>query len=171
MFLKKLALAALLGASAMAAVPGEAEARDRHHRHSYHHRDYDRWDDRRDYRRSYYRDNRRDYRSRHRYRCRSSGTTGLIVGGAAGALLGREVDRYGDRTPGTIIGAAAGALLGREVDRGGRCCSPSSQAPGRGARRVPAAVSACPPPPRTLKRSDDGCHGKTCGTTLLERWS
>src|SRR3546814_10819441 len=52
MFLKKLALAALLGASAMAAVSGEAEARDRHHRHSYHHRDYDRWDDRRDYRRS-----------------------------------------------------------------------------------------------------------------------
>jgi len=121
MFLKKLALAALLGASAMAAMPGEAEARDRHHRSSYHHRDYDRWDDRRDYRRSYYRDNRRYYRPRHRYRCRSSGTTGLIVGGAAGALLGREVDRYGDRTPGTIIGAAAGALLGREVDRGGRC--------------------------------------------------
>src|SRR3546814_8425112 len=82
MFLKKLALAALLGVSAMAAVPSEAEARDRHHRHShYQHRDNDRWDDRRDYRRDYrrshYRD-RRDYRPRHRYRCRSSGTTGLI---------------------------------------------------------------------------------------------
>ena len=53
---------------------------------------------------------------------RGSGTTGLIVGGAAGALLGREVDRYGDRLPGTIIGGAAGALIGREIDRGGRRC-------------------------------------------------
>ena len=46
----------------------------------------------------------------------------LIVGGAAGALLGREVDRYGDRVPGTIIGGAAGALIGREIDRGDRRC-------------------------------------------------
>src|SRR3546814_15071502 len=119
MFLKKLALAALLGASAMAAVPGEAEARDRHHRHSYHHRDYDRWDDRRDYRRSYYRDNRRDYRSRHRYRCRSSGTTGLIVGGAAGALLGREVDRYGTRHP-ARKSVVEGQGVAERVERGGR---------------------------------------------------
>lgn len=51
--------------------------------------------------------------------CRkSNGTTGLIVGGAAGALLGREIDGGRDRTFGTILGAAAGALLGREVQRG-----------------------------------------------------
>ncbi|MBL0916034.1 MAG: glycine zipper 2TM domain-containing protein, partial [Sphingopyxis sp.] len=37
-------------------------------------------------------------------------------------LIGREVDRYGDRVPGTIIGGAAGALIGRELDRGGRRC-------------------------------------------------
>ncbi len=121
--MKKLALTALIGISAVAALPADAEARDRHHRHSsYYDRDHDRWDGRRDYRRSHYRDGRRYYRSRDHYRCRrSSGTTGLIVGGAAGALLGREVDRDGDRTPGTIVGAAAGALLGREIDRGGRC--------------------------------------------------
>lgn len=47
------------------------------------------------------------------------GTTGLIVGGVAGALLGRTIDTRGDRTVGTLGGAAAGALLGREVDRGG----------------------------------------------------
>lgn len=57
-----------------------------------------------------------------RYYCRKkNGTTGLIVGAAAGALLGREVDRSGERTTGTILGAAAGALLGRSVDRGSRC--------------------------------------------------
>ena len=55
-----------------------------------------------------------------RYRCRRpDGTTGLIIGGAAGALLGREVAGRGDRTLGTILGGAAGALVGREVERGG----------------------------------------------------
>lgn len=124
MFLiKRLALTALMGVSAMVALPADAEARDRHHRHSYsHHRDNDRWHDRRDYRRDYRRSHYRDRRYyRSGYRCRGSGTTGMIIGGAAGALLGREVDRYGDRAPGTIVGAAGGALLGREVGRGRRC--------------------------------------------------
>ncbi len=59
--------------------------------------------------------------SRGRYRCRRpDGTVGLIVGGAAGALIGREIDGGRDRTTGTIVGAAAGALLGREIDRGSR---------------------------------------------------
>ena len=49
---------------------------------------------------------------------RSNGTTGLIVGGAGGALIGRAIDTRGSRTTGTILGAAAGALLGREVERG-----------------------------------------------------
>jgi outer membrane lipoprotein SlyB len=60
-----------------------------------------------------------------RYYCkRSNGTTGLLIGGAAGALVGRAIDTQGSRTTGTILGAAAGALLGREVDRnrsGARC--------------------------------------------------
>jgi outer membrane lipoprotein SlyB len=56
--------------------------------------------------------------SRGRYRCkRSNGTTGLIVGAAGGALVGRAIDTRGERATGTILGAAAGALLGRHVDR------------------------------------------------------
>jgi hypothetical protein len=56
-----------------------------------------------------------------RLRCRrSNGTTGLIVGAAGGALIGRAVDTHGERTTGTVIGAAAGALLGRSVDRNRR---------------------------------------------------
>lgn len=55
--------------------------------------------------------------------CRKKdGTTGLIIGGAAGALLGREIDGGHNRALGTILGAAGGALLGREVDRGGSRC-------------------------------------------------
>jgi len=54
--------------------------------------------------------------------CRKKdGTTGLIIGGAAGALIGREVDGGRDRTLGTILGAAAGALIGKEIDGGTRC--------------------------------------------------
>jgi uncharacterized protein YcfJ len=53
-----------------------------------------------------------------RWRCkRSNGTTGLLVGAAGGALVGRAIDTHGERATGTIIGAAAGALLGRSIDR------------------------------------------------------
>lgn len=61
--------------------------------------------------------------SQGRYRCkRPDGTTGLIVGGAAGALVGRAVDTKGERATGTILGAAAGALLGRSVERSRSRC-------------------------------------------------
>ncbi|KQM18330.1 glycine zipper 2TM domain-containing protein [Novosphingobium sp. Leaf2] len=88
-----------------------------------------------DYRRGYGNDYRNDRYQRSAYRqnswrgndgryyCRrSNGTTGLLVGGAAGALLGRGIDGGRDRTVGTLIGGVAGALLGREVDRGGSSC-------------------------------------------------
>jgi outer membrane lipoprotein SlyB len=53
-----------------------------------------------------------------RYYCkRSNGTVGMLVGGAAGALVGRAIDTNGSRATGTIVGAAAGALLGREVQK------------------------------------------------------
>ena len=62
--------------------------------------------------------------SQGRLRCkRKNGTTGLIVGGAAGALAGRAIDTRGERTTGTVLGAVAGALAGREIDRSrGRRC-------------------------------------------------
>jgi len=61
--------------------------------------------------------------SQGRLRCkRPDGTTGLIVGAAGGALLGRAIDRHGDRATGTILGAAAGALVGRQIERGGSRC-------------------------------------------------
>jgi hypothetical protein len=57
-----------------------------------------------------------------RYYCRRpDGTTGAIVGGGAGALIGRGFDTRGERGTGTIIGAIAGALLGRAIERGPRC--------------------------------------------------
>ncbi len=71
------------------------------------------------------------YRKRYAYRewrgrdgrtyCRKpDGTTGLVVGGVAGALVGRTIDTRGDRTAGTLLGAAAGALAGREIERSGK---------------------------------------------------
>ena len=53
-----------------------------------------------------------------RYYCkRSDGTTGLIVGAAAGGLLGNVVDGGDNRLAGTLIGGALGALAGREIDQ------------------------------------------------------
>jgi hypothetical protein len=53
-----------------------------------------------------------------RYYCRrSDGTTGLVVGAGAGALLGRAIDGGRNRAGGTIVGGVLGALIGREVER------------------------------------------------------
>ena len=64
--------------------------------------------------------------SQGRLRCkRRNGTTGMIVGAAGGALVGRAIDSHGSRATGTIVGAAAGALIGRSIDRnrkGGYYC-------------------------------------------------
>jgi hypothetical protein len=49
---------------------------------------------------------------------RSDGTTGAIVGGGAGALVGRGFDRHGERATGTIIGAVIGALIGHAAEQG-----------------------------------------------------
>ena len=70
----------------------------------------------------HYHDNGRAYYN-NGYRCRrGNGTTGLILGGAAGALLGRAIDGGRNRTLGTVAGAAGGALLGREIQRSSRRC-------------------------------------------------
>ena len=68
--------------------------------------------------------NTRTWRGRDgQYHCqKKDGTTGLIIGAAAGALLGREVDGGQNRTLGTILGGAAGALLGKEIAQGGSRC-------------------------------------------------
>ena len=137
--LSKFTLGAAASLAALVALPGAAQADHRDRYDGYY---GDRYDGRyydgyrryrpgdyyggRDYRRGYdrygygrgYRD--RYYRGQ---RC-GSGTTGAIVGGAAGALIGREVARdgrryrrRGDGTVGAIIGGAVGALVGREIDR------------------------------------------------------
>jgi hypothetical protein len=68
--------------------------------------------------------NDRIYRgSDNRYYCkRDDGTTGLIVGGIAGGVLGHVIAPRGSKTLGTIIGAGGGALLGRAVDDGDIVC-------------------------------------------------
>lgn len=68
--------------------------------------------------------NERIYRGQdNRYYCRrSDGTTGLIVGGLAGGLLGNQLAGGGSRTLGTLLGGAAGAAIGNSVDRGRVIC-------------------------------------------------
>jgi hypothetical protein len=57
-----------------------------------------------------------------RYYCRrDDGTTGLIVGGVAGGVLGSIIAPGDSRTLGAIIGAGAGALIGRAIDDGVEC--------------------------------------------------
>jgi len=77
------------------------------------------------YRGDYVGPNTRIWRGRdNRYYCRrDNGTTGLLIGGAAGAVIGSEVaGRGGDRTLGALLGGLGGALLGREIDRSDYRC-------------------------------------------------
>ena len=58
-----------------------------------------------------------------RYYCRrSDGTTGLIIGGIAGGVLGNVIAPGDSKTIGTILGGAAGAILGRSIDRDNITC-------------------------------------------------
>jgi hypothetical protein len=53
-----------------------------------------------------------------RYYCRrSDGTTGLIVGAAAGGILGNVIDGGRSRVLGTLLGGAGGAVAGRAVEQ------------------------------------------------------
>ena len=67
-------------------------------------------------------DNDRVYRGRDgRYYCRrSDGTTGLIVGGVAGGVLGNIIAPGGSKTLGTVLGAIGGAAIGTAADSGGK---------------------------------------------------
>lgn len=63
-------------------------------------------------------DQSREYRGKDRryyQNCKkSSGTTGLLAGGAGGALVGNAL---GGGTVGTIAGGVGGALLGKHLDK------------------------------------------------------
>jgi hypothetical protein len=76
--LKKFTLGALAAVTAASAFPAAAQAQY--------------------YRDGYYQDRSYQGRSYHRPYRRCSGTTGTIIGGAGGALLGRELAGRGDRT-------------------------------------------------------------------------
>ncbi len=113
--LKKITIGAVLAASAMTAVPTAAVASHDGYYDSRYERSYrgDRY-----YSRDGYYQGRSAYRGDRYYRGRRcSGTTGTIIGGAGGALLGREIAGRGNRTTGLILGGAVGALLGREVGK------------------------------------------------------
>jgi hypothetical protein len=68
--------------------------------------------------------NDRIYRgSDNRYYCRrDDGTTGLIVGGISGGVLGSIIAPGGSKTLGAILGAAGGAILGKKIDDGDIVC-------------------------------------------------
>ncbi len=134
---------AAIAAITLSAVPATAQHHNRHDNNSrgnwqrYKNYDYNRpepgqrsYDASRYYREgSNYRERRltrndRIYRgSNGRYYCRrNDGTTGLIVGGVAGGLLGNSIAGRGDGLLGTLLGAAAGGALGNAVDRGNVRC-------------------------------------------------
>jgi len=141
--MRKLILAGVLAAVVAPAMPAVADpppwapahgrrAKEREWREDRHY-DHDRRDGY--YADDHYRDNRsyrvrrlgpndRIYRGRDgRYYCRrNDGTTGLIIGGLAGGLLGNTIAPGGSKTLGTILGGGAGALLGRAIDRDGVSC-------------------------------------------------
>ncbi|MEZ5708593.1 MAG: glycine zipper 2TM domain-containing protein [Blastomonas sp.] len=96
--------------------PGDYYRGDRHDRRGRYDRG-DRYDQR--YRGDRVSRNTRVWRGNDgRYYCkRDNGTTGLLIGGAIGAVIGNEVAGRGDKTLGAILGGLGGALLGREIDK------------------------------------------------------
>lgn len=134
--LKKVTLAAVAAATALTAIPAAADAQPNgraygYYNNSAHARGYDRNYDRGYYDNGYGRQSygQRSYAQQgydggyytdsRGYRQRCSGTTGTVIGGVAGALLGRTVTRdyRHSGTTGTILGGALGALTGRAVDK------------------------------------------------------
>lgn len=145
-------LASLVGLQPVTALAGDHDRRQRRDRaEDRRDRLEDRWDrrdrrevrwDRREDRRDYwdparhYRSDARRYPPRrmsrndriyrgsdNRYYCRrDDGTTGLIIGGMAGGVLGHVIAPGGSKTLGTILGAGAGALIGKAIDDGDVVC-------------------------------------------------
>lgn len=132
--MKKFLAAFVMASMAVPAFAAPADAQsNREYRSQNNNRDY-RW---RDNDRNWeptrsYREGRRDrerrlsrndriYKGRdgRAYCRRNDGTTGLVIGGIGGGVLGNLV---GGGTLGTLLGAGGGALLGREVDRGNVRC-------------------------------------------------
>ena len=117
------AMAASMPATAATWQPASADQSMVYGKHDrYRDSRYDQGYGQRSYQQPYYNDNYNNQQTWRgndgRYYCKKkNGTTGLIVGGAAGALLGRSIAGRGDNTLGTILGAAGGALLGRSVER------------------------------------------------------
>ncbi len=119
------ASAADFGAPVHHAKAAQPDTWERHGNNGRHRgRDYDaRYGNRYAYGEPVYRNTRTWRGNDGRYYCqKKDGTTGLIIGAAAGALLGRQVDGGYDHTLGTILGGAAGALLGKEIAQGNNRC-------------------------------------------------
>ncbi len=56
-------------------------------------------------------------------RCRNDGAAGTILGAIAGGLIGSSAaGRHGDKTTGVIVGGAVGAVAGRAIDKSGSDC-------------------------------------------------
>jgi len=61
--------------------------------------------------------------SDNRYYCkRDDGTSGMIIGGLAGGVLGNVIAPGGSKTIGTIAGAGLGAIIGKTIDDGEIVC-------------------------------------------------
>ena len=113
---KSTALALAASSVALTAVPAEARNHYRQSYSQYQGYGYNSYDSRYGYGEPVYSNTRVWQGHDGNYYCRKKdGTTGLIIGAAAGALLGHEVAGYGDRTLGTVLGGAIGALLGKSV--------------------------------------------------------
>jgi hypothetical protein len=91
----KILSALALAGTVVPTVTAPADAAVRHHRHHHY------------YSRAYY--------YHHKYCRYSSGTTGLVAGGVAGAVAGPSIIGHG--LLGAAVGAVGGAVAGRAIDR------------------------------------------------------
>jgi uncharacterized protein YcfJ len=77
--------------------------------------------------------------------CQDRKTTGTVIGGVGGALLGNSISKGGG---GAIVGGLGGAVLGHEIAKSG--CASSYRHAGYRTRRERLADTQAPEPARNV---------------------
>jgi uncharacterized protein YcfJ len=97
--------------------------------------------------------------------CRDRKTTGTLLGGVGGALVGNSISHGGG---GAVIGGLGGAVLGHEIAKSGGGCA-TTRTYYRTTRTRHAAQRAPAPPPRAVRKVYYDQYGNAVASSPVNR--